>query len=334
MAEPLDIAIVVPAYNAAGYLRRTLDAVMAVAGGGDVIVVDAGSTDETAEVARGFGARVISLPQREGPARARNAGVAQTAADVVLFLDSDCRPHPDVVERVRAAFAADPGLVSLTGSYDAEPPEPGFFSQYMNLRHHYTHQRANTEDATFWAGCGAVRREPFLAVGGFDAERFPRPLIEDIELRLRLRKLGRTRLDPDLNVTHLKRWTLRSVIETDIRCRAIPWARLILETGEMPDDLNLGRAQRVAGALAPFALLAPFAAVLGIATGAVWLLALSLCVLAGAFALHAEMFRALARLRGTAFALGAIAFQQVHLTYSAATLALCTLAHWLGGRRA
>jgi GT2 family glycosyltransferase len=333
MAAAADIAIVIPAYNAAEFLRQTLPDVCQIASGAEVIVVDAGSTDATADVAREFGARVISLPQREGPARARNTGVDATDAEIVLFLDSDCRPHADVVQRVRAAFEADPQLVGLTGSYDTRPPEPGFFSQYMNLRHHFTHQRARTEDATFWAGCGAVRRAPFQAVGGFDAERFPRPLIEDIELRVRLREVGHMRLDPELQVTHLKRWTLRSVIETDIRCRAIPWARLILETGEMPNDLNVGHVQRLAAALAPLALAAPLAFAIGLAVKALWLAVASLAVVAVSIALHREMLVEFTRIRGVVFASLAVAFQQVHLTYSAATMALCTLAHFLRGAR-
>lgn len=337
MDEGPDIAIVIPAYNASAFLRETLPAVnravAQAAHGAEVIVVDPGSTDDTAEVAESFGARVIRLPQREGPARARNVGVAETDADVVLFLDSDCRPHPDVVERVRQAFADDPELVGFTGSYDTSPPETAFFSQYMNLRHHVTHQHANREDATFWAGCGAVRREAFLEVGGFDAERYPRPLIEDIELRLRLREAGHMRLDPDLQVTHLKRWTLRSVIDTDIRCRAIPWARLILETGELPNDLNLGMAERVAAAFAPLALVAPFAALWAAATAHWGIGALALAVLGVSAALHRNMLRELARIRGAAFAVGAVAFHQVHLTYSAVTMAVCTALHLLARRR-
>ena len=57
-------------------------------------------------------------------------------------------------------------------------------SQYRNLLHHFVHQHGHAEASTFWAGCGAIRRAAFDAVGGFDAARFPRPSIEDIELGL------------------------------------------------------------------------------------------------------------------------------------------------------
>ena len=147
-----------PAYNAAHLLGRSLAAALEAAGDQRVLVVDPGSTDDTESVARSLGAEVVRLPERAGPAHARNVGVEHVDCDVVLFIDSDCVAHPDVVKRVREAFT-DPELVSLTGSYDDTPPEENFFSLYMNLRHHFTHQQAKTQPASFWAGCGAVRTD-------------------------------------------------------------------------------------------------------------------------------------------------------------------------------
>lgn len=319
---PVELAVVVPAYDAAHFLGRSLPPLLGARPDLSVVVVDAGSTDETGALARQLGARVVRLPVREGPAGARNAGVAAAESEVVLFVDADCVIHGDAIERVRDAFRAEPELVALCGSYDARPPERNFFSLYMNLRHHYTHQRARREPASFWAGCGAVRREAFLRAGGFDAERYPRPEIEDIELAGRLRPLGRLRLDPELQVTHLKRWTFRSVVETDLFRRALPWARLIRETGKLPDDLNLRRSQRLAAALAPLALLAlplgPWAA----ATGRLALAAGCGAVLAASLALSVGMVACFARSAGASFALRAWLFHQVHLVYSALAFVL------------
>jgi glycosyltransferase involved in cell wall biosynthesis len=332
MDQGPNVAVVIPAYNAASYLPRTLLAACAALGDARVLVVDPGSTDDTSEVARAHGADVVRLPERAGPARARNVGVDHVEAEVVLFIDSDCVAHSDVVERVRAAFAADPELVSISGSYDADPAEHGFFSQYMNLRHHYTHQTARTDGSSFWAGCGAVRRSAFLEVGGFDEARFPTPMIEDIELGLRLARVGRTRLDPELQVTHLKRWSLRSVVETDIRFRALPWARLILETSRFPDDLNLRWSQRIAAAVAPFALFSfpvlTWAALSGRRIAAVlWLGPAVLSLL-----LHRDQLRFFTRVRGAWFAVRFWLFHQVYLTYSGATMLLCAVGHLLRRR--
>jgi len=320
-AARAELAVVVPAYEAARFLGRSLPALRRAGPDVPIVVVDAGSRDETGALARELGARVVRLPEREGPAGARNAGVQAIDAELVLFVDADCVLHADAIGRVRAAFRAEPELVALCGSYDARPPERNFFSLYMNLRHHATHQRARREPASFWAGCGAVRRDAFLRAGGFDAERYPQPEIEDIELAGRLRPLGRLRLDPDLQATHLKRWTLRSVVETDVFRRALPWARLIRATGHLPDDLNLRWSQRVAAVLAPLALLALPAAPWAIATGRPWLATACGAVLAAAAALAGGMLACFARHAGVWFALRAFLFHQVHLLYSAAVFA-------------
>jgi GT2 family glycosyltransferase len=289
-------------------------------------VVDAGSNDDSSEAARERGIRVVRLEERAGPALARNRGAEASAAEVVLFLDADCVAHPDVVERVRAAFAADPALIALSGSYDDAPPAPGFFSQYMNLRHHFTHQRARQEDATFWSGCGAVRRAALLAAGGFDAARYATPQIEDIELGLRLRRAGaRLRLDPALQVTHLKRWTLRSVLRTDLHDRALPWSALILEHGELPADLNLRFSQRVAAALAAPTLLAA-AALPVLAIAQRWLAAsLALALLAASLGANRDLLAFFAAKRGRAFAIGAWLFHQVHLLVAAGAFLFCSI---------
>ncbi len=316
ISERSGLGVVIPAYQAGSFLRVSLTKLVEFAEGVPILVVDAGSTDDTGEVARSLGVEVLRLPDRRGPAEARNAGAEVMEADTILFLDSDCVPHRDVLERVRRAFRETPDLVALTGSYDDDPPERNFFSQYMNLRHHFTHQQAQREPATFWAGCGAVRREPFLRAGGFDAERYPRPEIEDIELATRLRPLGRLRLDPELQVTHLKRWSLKSVVQTDIGSRAIPWARLLAELDELPNDLNLRLSQRLAAALAPLALLAPAGLIFAAWVGEGWLAAISGAALAAALGLNLPMVGFFARKRGIAFAAGAFLFHQVHLLYS------------------
>jgi GT2 family glycosyltransferase len=322
-----EVTIVMPAYNAAHFLVRTLPAAISAARGGRVIVVDPGSTDNTSQVARDHGVEVLRLPERAGPALARNKGVELVHSEVVLFIDSDCVAHPDVVERVQQAFARTPELVSLTGSYDDSPPEPNFFSQYMNLRHHITHQRAKTEPAGFWAGCGAVRREVFVGIGGFDAVLYPMPMIEDIDLGVRLARHGRCQLDPALHVTHLKHWTMRGVIETDIKSRAIPWGKLILSTGQLPNDLNLRWSQRFAALLAPFVLLgilaAPICALSISPTSALFALLPALV----SAVMHRDVLRFMAKRRGVMFSLGYFLFHQVHLFYSAATMAVLTLQH-------
>jgi hypothetical protein len=125
-------------------------------------------------------------------------------------------------------------------------------SRYRNLLHRRVHLLGAGEAETFWAGLGAVHRAAFQAVGGFDAPRFPRPQIEDIELGYRLRDAGtRILLDPAITGTHLKRWRLAQMMHTDFHDRAVPWMRLLLSRrGRTRASLNVGHAEQAKVGLA------------------------------------------------------------------------------------
>ncbi len=234
MAPALSISVVVPAHQAASLLLTTLPAILEGLAEGvqrELIVVDDASTDATAEVAARYADRVVRLgPPPAGPAAARNAGAAAARGEWLLFVDADVRLHPDTLGQLVRSIAAHPEAVAIFGSYDAEPEGPGLVSRFRNLLHHYVHSRSAGPAETFWAGLGAVRRDAFRTAGGFDAIRYPRPQIEDIELGYRLRSHGGDiLLDPLMQGAHLKSWSLLSMIRTDFRDRGIPWTRLLLE---------------------------------------------------------------------------------------------------------
>lgn len=245
------IAVVVPVYNSAECLRKCLQHLAnSTDSNYECIVVDDGSTDESAEVARQFGATVLPSGGRKGPAFARNLGSSHTKADVLFFVDADVCVHANTVASVRAAFDGDPHLDALIGSYDDEPESPDFLSQYRNLMHCYMHQSGSEQAHTFWSGCGAIRRETFFEHGGFNANAYGRPAIEDIELGYRMSAAGcKVLLDRSLFVKHLKRWTFWNLVKTDIFDRGIPWTELILRDNSMPNDLNVQLSQRVSVAL-------------------------------------------------------------------------------------
>jgi glycosyltransferase involved in cell wall biosynthesis len=244
--NPCRISIIVPVYNGARELRECLSAVIAESySGSEIIVVDDASTDCSPDVAAEMGVPVLRLAANAGPSVARNYGVSHARGDIIFFVDADVVVMPGAVSHVLKVFEEHSDIDAVFGSYDAQPRAKGLVSQYRNLLHHFVHQNGNTEASTFWAGCGAVRRAAFEEVGGFDGNHYRRA-IEDIELGYRLRRAGhRILLDKVLHGTHLKRWTLRSMIRTDIFYRAVPWTRLILESKNAPKDLNLKWGQRL-----------------------------------------------------------------------------------------
>jgi GT2 family glycosyltransferase len=226
MARPVTLSIVIPATNRPSTLDRCLAAVRAAAGPHDEIVV-------------------VDGPAGTGAVAARNAGAGRARQPVLVFVDADVEVHADALERIRRAFA-DPQITAVFGSYDDSPSVGTTVSTFRNLLHHHVHQSNAGPTATFWTGLGAVRRDAFVAVGGFDAERYPGPSIEDIDLGRRLAEHGaRIHLDPTIQGKHLKAWTLRSLLWTDFASRAVPWVALMWRSRTVPTFLNLGVHHRV-----------------------------------------------------------------------------------------
>ena len=303
MAE-VRLAAVVPATNEPPTLERCLAAIEAAADGPDELVV-------------------VDGPRGAGPAEARNAGATRTGADVVVFVDADVLVRIDAFARIREHFRREPGLTAVFGAYDDMVATTRLTAGFRNLMHHHVHARSAGPATTFWAGIGAVRREAFESVGGFDTDRFPRPSIEDVELGLRLADAGaRILLDPQVRGTHLKDWTFRQMVETDFSARGVPWVRLLVERREVPTTLNLGWRERASAAAS---------------VGAVLLLARGRPVLASAAALslvplNAPFYCLLRRRLGDAATLASVPLHVAHHVAGAAAIPV-GLATGLRGRR-
>jgi glycosyltransferase involved in cell wall biosynthesis len=314
------ISVIVPAYNAREHLDACLDALLASSyRSREIIVVDDSSTDGTADIARAKGVAVHRTSKRSGPAAARNCGALHAAGEILLFIDADVQVRKETLGHVAERFMEHPEIDALFGSYDSDPYESGFLSQYKNLSHHFVHQQSREEAATFWAGCGAIRKEVFRRAAGFDPDRYPEPSIEDIELGYRLKSIGcRIVLDKTLQVKHLKRWTLTGLLRADILCRALPWATLMLEKGEIPRDLNLQFRSRASACLVGLLILllalAPF--VKQSLYGALALLVLLVV-------LNLPFCRFMFEKRGPAFAVAAFFMHLLYYFYSGLAFVLC-----------
>lgn len=261
---------------------------------------------------------VVREADRTGPAAARNAGARGASGDVLVFVDADIEIHPDAFSRIRHAFAADPGLAALFGSYDDSPEAEGVVSVFRNLLHHHVHHSAAGPATTFWGGIGAVRRDAFERVGGFDQERFAEPSVEDIELGMRLTAAGaHILLDPAVQGKHLKRWTLSQMIYTDFFRRGIPWVELMLESRNGSAALNLGWRHR----LSTLAVLAGF---VGIATRRPLLAATSVGALV---VLNHSFYSFLARRRGGREAVAGIGLHSLHHLTAAASVPAAVARH-------
>jgi len=243
-----EISVIIPAYNSARTLGLCLESVLRQRdSSAEIIVVDDGSTDSTLEVASAYPVKVVEMGDNRGPAAARNRGVEVACGELLLFVDSDVTLADGALARARRDMQ-EVGVDAVIGSYDDEPAHRSTLSLFKNLAHHHFHQRPNPEVTTFWGACGIIRRDRFLAVGGFD-ERIDG--IEDVELGYRLAAAGaKIRIDPQLQVKHHKRWTFGGLLRTEIGLRAIPWGAALRRYGYLPRGLNFTRDQRLAALLA------------------------------------------------------------------------------------
>ena len=327
------VSVIMPAYNGAATIRQSLAPLLAMRRDGEIeeiIVVDDSSTDTTVEIAASLGARVLHSGGRLGPGGARNIAAPVAVGAVLWFVDADVVVHADACRVLREAFRRT-GAAAVFGAYDDRPPAPNFLSQYKNLVHHHYHRDDGGEAETFWAGCGAIRRDVFLEAGGFDVARYPHPSIEDIELGFRLRQRGLSIvLDPALQGTHLKEWRFVNLVHTEIFRRALPWSRLIHARSGLPDTLNVGRAERWRALLA----IGLVASIPVAAAGLAWRW-LPVAILLAAAAANAALLTLFYRRRGPWFAVNGLLFHQLYYLYGAGAFAWTWLeCRWSSTRRA
>ena len=282
----------------------------------EVIVTIDGDDSAVIEAAKSLGFSVVSNPGAPGVSAARNAGAKGATGSVLIFADSDVLLPRNHTARLAQAFEDHRGVAAVIGSYDDLPAAPGIVSRYRNLLHHHTHQHGSGDAKTFWAGCGAIRRDAFNEIGGFD-ESYRLPSVEDIELGYRLRRTGASiRLVPSWQVKHLKRWRLRDLVTTDISRRAIPWTRLLRREGRLDDDLNTDRNSRVS---ALFVVLGISALLISL----MWHPALTAAVAAMTIptTINWPFYRFLARCGGWPFAIASIPLHWLY--FLSATAGFC-----------
>jgi glycosyltransferase involved in cell wall biosynthesis len=207
--------------NGEATIARALEAVLEQIGERDeVIVVDDTSTDRSAEIVSGYPVRLVRLSEHRNLGAARNVGAAEARGEILLFTDADGVLGPGALERAYQRLIRTGGCDALVGIYAAEggPTDP--VSTIKNLWVRYTYLRSGRGEWIDWAfGCLLlIRKSLFEEIGGFK-ERYERDWGgEDIELGLRLVRGGhRILFDPEVEVSHLRRFTLGGLLVNDFR---------------------------------------------------------------------------------------------------------------------
>jgi GT2 family glycosyltransferase len=223
------ISVVIAAYNDSAHLAECLDALARQDYGQDayeVIVVDDGSTDETAAITRARPWVRYLHQENAGPSAARNAGVLEAKGEIVAFTDSDCAPEPGWLSALAAEFATGAErLGAVGGPHIGHPGEAPFardvevFLQRIGWTTGYMKVGSRPGNVRHLASCNAAhRRDVFLRAGGFRPGLFPG---EDVDLDRRVHRMGYTiRFTPEARVFHHR------------PADAAAWRRMVQSYGE------------------------------------------------------------------------------------------------------
>jgi lipopolysaccharide/colanic/teichoic acid biosynthesis glycosyltransferase/glycosyltransferase involved in cell wall biosynthesis len=208
-SSAVDISVVVPARNAAGVIIDCIQALKNQQLGQpfEVIVVNDGSSDNTADLAEAAGVRVIRHDVKKGAAAARNSGINAATGDIICFTDADCKPKENWLEQILQPFA-DQEIIGAKGTYATKQRE--VIARFVQIEYEdkydllLTQERINFID-TYSA---AYRRQILVANDGFDEQIF---YVEDQELSFRLAARGYQMVfQPDAIVYHLHSSNLSS----------------------------------------------------------------------------------------------------------------------------
>jgi cellulose synthase/poly-beta-1,6-N-acetylglucosamine synthase-like glycosyltransferase len=261
-------SVIVPAFNAAEDLGRCLRALAEQTVDRslyEVVVVDDGSTDNTAAVASAFAesveapaVRLVRLPHG-GPAAARNRGARAARGDILLFTDADCEPMPDWIAEIARPLESDPNVAAAKGVYQTR--QTTLVARFTQLELEEKYARLRSRDSIDFVDTysAAFRLDAFWSGGAFDPS-FPAASNEDTLLSFNLASAGHRLVFAERAVVYhrhaesLRHYLLRKMRHGFYRTRVYR-----LHPGKIRGDSYTPRStqlQLAAACLLPLALLA------------------------------------------------------------------------------
>lgn len=219
------ISVVIPVFNGGQVLSACLEAVQkSTFTDYELVVVDDGSSDDTARIAKSLADRVVTHPRNRGTAYARATGVEAARSGLIVFVDADVLLNPQDLGRLVAFFDAHPDVDAATGLLAESHPNPDFLSQYKNLYMHFTFRDLPKTVAFLYGSAFAIRKETFLPPGASSETVYAEDQALAEELMLRGKRIGFLK---DWQVVHLKKYTPVSILINDFN---IPyhWAKLFV----------------------------------------------------------------------------------------------------------
>lgn len=229
----MTFTVVIPVKNGASTLDHCLTSIWESAaeaglddGRVEIVVVDNGSADRSAEIAEERGCRVLYVPAAEGVSASRNTGARVGRGEILVFTDADVVFRRGAFTSLHLALS-DPQLVGVVGIQDPNAAYEGFCSRFKNLWMSYSYLRLRGPVTLFYTTAAAIRRQAFLDLNGFD-EEYRSPAVEDTEFGQRLGDAGAmVEIRRGFLVDHRKEYSLLSLLATDFR-RSAELVRLMI----------------------------------------------------------------------------------------------------------
>jgi cellulose synthase/poly-beta-1,6-N-acetylglucosamine synthase-like glycosyltransferase len=211
--SPIEASIIIPTFNGASRIGNCLDALLEQAAWRDfeILVVNDGSTDNTADVARRYPTVLLIDQANAGPAAARNRGAMESSGKVLVFTDDDCVPTPHWLDSMLAPFV-EPEVVGVKGAYRTR--QKSLVARFVQIEYEDRYGLMNAADSIDFVDTysAAFRRERFLEMNGYDTA-FPVACAEDVELSYRMSKVGwKMKFASDAIVYHTHPDTLRAYL--------------------------------------------------------------------------------------------------------------------------
>lgn len=225
-----DVSVIIPVKNGGAVFEECLAALRASQDARyEIIVLNDASTDDSSAVARRYSCRLKEFAASLGPSHARNEGAKIAAGDILLFIDADIIVPRHTLRTISAIFK-NKEVVAITGVLSETIRYHNFSSQYKNLWMRYSYLEMPDQVSLFYTSIAAIRKEVFLATGGFDTG-YCSPSLEDTDFGQRLEMEGyQVHLQRDLEVEHVKHYTLSGLLRTDFS-RSAAMVKMTLRKG-------------------------------------------------------------------------------------------------------
>ena len=211
------ISVIIPNHNGENTIALCLDGALASDYSHyEVIVIDDCSSDSSVSIIEKYPCRLIRLIEHGGASRARNVGAANSAGDILFFIDADCIMQPDTLARAAAAYQENGPEVIIGGTYSWLPYDQNFFSIFQSVYIHYSETKNCLNPDYIASHAMLIATDLFQKSRGFN-EKFM-PILEDVEFSHRLKRMGHgLHMDPLIQVQHIFNFTLAKSMRNGVR---------------------------------------------------------------------------------------------------------------------